>query len=84
VAVALPPTLIAEPGSFFTARAGPTPIVQGAAEFYRNGLGDIPNSVREHTAQYREDIDPLEPLFEAQVLEAADDAWTATSELFGA
>lgn len=58
--------------------------VRGAVAWYREGLGDDPEAVREKTAQYREDVDPLEPLFEAGVLVLDEGAWTPTAELFAA
>ena len=59
-------------------------IVRGAVEWYAEGLGPVPESVRYRTQQYREDTDPLESVFEAGVLEADESAWTATVKLFEA
>jgi putative DNA primase/helicase len=59
-------------------------VVRGAVAWYRDGLGDPPEAVAEKTAQYREDVDPLEPLFEAAALVKAPDEVTPFEELYAA
>jgi putative DNA primase/helicase len=59
-------------------------LVRGAHEWYSHGLGETPEAVAEKTAQYREDVDPLETLFEAGVLVTDPEAVTPFSVLFDA
>jgi putative DNA primase/helicase len=59
-------------------------VVRGAVAFYANGLGEMPAAVAAHTAAYREDSDPLQPVFEAGYLVADEDAFTPVALLHGA
>lgn len=59
-------------------------LVEGAAEYYRDGLGERPARCVEATAEYREQIDPLEPLFESGALVLDPEAFTPTTELYAA
>jgi phage/plasmid-associated DNA primase len=60
-------------------------MVEGAVGFYeQGGVGDIPEAVREKTAEYREDVDPLESVFESGYLVAELDSFTATASLYSA
>jgi putative DNA primase/helicase len=58
-------------------------MVRGAVEFYANqkSLPEMPASVRAATQEYREDIDPLEGVFEAGVLVEDASATTTTADL---
>lgn len=57
-------------------------LVRGAADWYRDGIGVLPEAVVAKTAQYREDLDPLAPLFAEGYLEKCEDAvWTPTVNL---
>jgi putative DNA primase/helicase len=60
--------------------------VRGAVGFYADGkeLGEWPASVQAATQEYREDIDPLEGIFEAGVLVEDAQAKTPTVELHAA
>jgi putative DNA primase/helicase len=59
-------------------------LVEGAAEWYRDGLGEKPASSQEAVAGYREDVDPLAGAFEAGILVADGEEWTPTSKLWDA
>ena len=58
-------------------------LVRGATEFYADStrLSEMPRSVTAATQEYREDVDPLEGVFDAGWLVADDDAKTATADL---
>jgi putative DNA primase/helicase len=58
--------------------------VEGAVAFYRDGLGELPAAVAEKTAEYREDVDPLEAVFEAGYLIADPGTFTSTADLYQA
>ncbi len=58
-------------------------MVEGAVAFYgQGGVGDFPEAVREKTAEYREDVDPMESVFESGFLVAESGSWTATADLY--
>jgi P4 family phage/plasmid primase-like protien len=59
-------------------------IVRGAVAYYENGLGSLPAAVAAHTAAYRQDSDPLQPVFEAGYLVEDETAWTPSALLHGA
>lgn len=59
-------------------------VVRGAVEWYDSDLGPTPEAVSEKTSEFREDVDPLESLFEAGILAAKDGAFTPTTELYAA
>src|SRR5262249_9394643 len=61
-------------------------IVRGAVAWSREGLGDRPESVVAATAEYREEVDPLEPVIEPGVIIATGDPSDRTpfSELWAA
>ncbi len=59
-------------------------IVRGAVAYYAEGLGDEPVAIATATQEYREDVDPLEALFEAGVLVVDSEARTPTSDLHAA
>lgn len=61
-----------------------TGIVRGAVEWYAEGLGEVPDSVAEHTREYRESVDPLEALFSGGVLVEEDGAFTSTETAYKA
>lgn len=58
--------------------------VEGARDWYRDGLGAKPASVLAATTEYRAEIDPLEALFESGALAADPDVWTPTADLYAA
>ena len=59
--------------------------VEGAHDWYEHGLGEWPESVVEKTNQYRQQMDPLAPLFESGYYEKCHgDIWTPTVNLFKA
>lgn len=56
--------------------------VRGATAWYAGGIGGLPQAVVEKTAQYRDDLDPLSPLFEHGYLERCEpETWTPTVNL---
>lgn len=58
-------------------------MVEGARAFYKQGgVGDFPEAVREKTAEYREDVDPMESVFESGYLVAESGSWAATADLY--
>jgi putative DNA primase/helicase len=59
-------------------------MVEGATEFYADGIGETPAAVREKTAEYREDTDPLESVFESGYLVAEPEAFAPTAALYSA
>lgn len=62
-------------------------VVEGARQFYADGgvEGEIPKAVEEKTAEYREDLDPLEPLVQKGYFSRCDSSiWTPTEVLFAA
>ncbi len=59
-------------------------LVRGAVDFYRDGIGPWPDAVVEATAEYREQTDPLQAIFDAGVLVAEKDAFTPTEDLYAA
>jgi putative DNA primase/helicase len=59
-------------------------VVRGAVAYYEHGLGSMPAAVAAHTAAYRQDSDPLQPVFEAGYLVEDETAWTPTAILHGA
>jgi putative DNA primase/helicase len=61
-------------------------MVWGAKRFYDDGcvLGDVPAAVAAATQEYREDVDPLEALFDQAVLVEAEGTWASADELFQA
>jgi putative DNA primase/helicase len=61
-----------------------TGIVQGAVEFYAGGLGEVPESIAEHTGEYREAVDPLEALFSGGVLVEQEGAFTSSEMAYKA
>lgn len=57
--------------------------VRGSVEWYRDGLGETPVAVIEKTAEYREDMDPVEPIIQrGYFARCDDDIWTPTETLF--
>lgn len=63
-----------------------TGMVRGAVAYYAAGevLPDWPQAVVEATAEYRDDIDPLEAIFTAGYLVADEEARTTTADLYAA
>lgn len=60
-------------------------MVRGAVAWYRDGLGEYPAAVVAKTAEYREDLDPLEPLIQSgYLLRCEPEVWTPTVVLFAA
>jgi putative DNA primase/helicase len=60
-------------------------VVRGAVDWYAAGLGESPAAVVAKTGQYREDLDPLEPIIQAGYLVRCDtDIWTPVENLYAA
>jgi putative DNA primase/helicase len=59
-------------------------VVRGAVAWYAEGLGEVPAAIEQATAEYRHDLDPLEPCFEAEILVADEEARTSSADLLAA
>jgi putative DNA primase/helicase len=58
--------------------------VRGAVAYYEKGLSDVPEAIAAHTAAYKQDTDPLQPVFEAGYLVEEESEWAPTVILYGA